>query len=92
MPSKNTSILTARIKDRELEILKETADLGGLTIPKLLGVIAEGFRSGELEIVGGVVKGVTPDEIDISELKRVAERHKMTPQRLLDGILEGINR
>jgi predicted DNA-binding ribbon-helix-helix protein len=84
--------LSARIKDESVIRLANTADNAGLSVAQLLNIVAESFYIGDIYVDGTTIRGVTPDEIDISELKRVAEKHKMTPQRLLDEILEGLNR
>ena len=88
MPSKNTSILSARIKDEDILLLTNIADSANLTVPKLIHAIVDGFRYGNIEMDGQEVKGVTPDEMDTSRLKKVAERHKMPPQRLLEELLD----
>lgn len=88
MPSKNTSILAARIKDEDIVRLTNAADSANLTVPRLLHIVAEGLYRGDIYIDGDEVKGVTPDEIDISRLKEVAKRYKKSPQEVLDTILE----
>lgn len=88
MPSKNTSILSARLKDETILTFTQVADNENMTVPRLLNAIADGLKSGAIEIEDGAAKGVTPDEIDISELKEVAKRFKKSPQEVLDAMLE----
>ena len=92
MPSKNTSILSARLKDEDILTFTNAAYNAGLTVPKLLHAVAVGLADGTIELDGESIKGVTPDELDITKLKKVAKRHKMTPQRLLDSLLEQAER
>lgn len=88
MPSKNTSILAARVKDVSVIRLTNAAEEAGISVPILLNIFAESLDTGEIYIDGSVIKGVTPDEIDTSRLKEVAKRYHKTPQEVLDTLLE----
>lgn len=90
MPSLGTSILSARIKDKDKDTFMDTAERNNIPVSKLLHIIAEGLRLGTIYVDGDEIKGVTPDEIDLTELKSVAERHRKTPQQVLDMMLEAV--
>ena len=88
MPSKNTSILAARVKDVSVIRLTNAAEDAGITVPRLLNLIAESLYIGDIYVDGDTIKGVTPDKIDISRLKEVAKKYNKTPQEVLDTMLE----
>lgn len=59
MPSKNTSILSARVKDETLLKLTQEADNRNISVAKLLDDIARDLGYEE--------KGVTPDKMGVFE-------------------------
>lgn len=88
MPSKNTSILSARVKDESVKRLENAASAAGFSVPNLLNMFADSLYRGDIYIDGNVIKGVTPNEIDLSRLEEVAKRYKKTPQAVLDMMLD----
>lgn len=62
MPSKNTSVISARVKDETAVKLGELAELRGITIAKLIDDMVADYEH------KGMEKGVTPDEKGVSAI------------------------
>lgn len=87
MPSKNTSVISARVKDETAIKLGEIAENRGMTIPKLIEEMVEKYEE---------EKGVTPmiyEELDTSFGQKVEKRlnklrEREYPERFLESIKE----
>ena len=91
MPSKNTSVLAARVKDKTKIILEESAAHGKMTVPRLLDTFADYIDTGTISVDGEDVLGFTfdfDDEIDTSELEKLAAREGYKPQDFLNYLIE----
>lgn len=88
MSSKGTKILSLRVRNETVERLEIAADRARMTVPHLVNAVADSFNSGMIDFDGQVVKGVTPNEIDLSGLFEVAKKYKKDPQQVLDTILD----
>ena len=89
MPSVGTSVLSARVKDRTLATLNEVASENGMTVPMLLNLFAEYLNMGEIRVVDRETMAFNggDDEYDLTELERVAERARKSPQSMLDYLI-----
>lgn len=87
MPSKNTRILSARVKDKTAVVLSEAAEKAGMTVPRLLDEIAEYIDIGTIEIMTGGAIAFDLDldeEVNLDGLRRLAENEQDTVQGMLD--------
>lgn len=71
MPSKNTSVISARVKDETALKLTQIAENRGITVSRLLDEIAEKIDEETL-----FEKGVTPDGYAVSEDSDELYRYK----------------
>lgn len=62
MASKTTTVLTIRVKNETAEILRETAEIRGISVTDLINQLAE-----EIEGCGIAEKGVTPINDGLSD-------------------------
>lgn len=91
MPSKNTKILTARVKDKTYLVLNESAEYAKMTVPKLLDEIAEYIDNGTISVEseGCISFNIEVDDgIDLEGLHRLAKDEGDTVQNLLDYMVD----
>lgn len=81
MPSKNTSVITARVKDETALKLAQIAENKGITVAKLIDEMVENLEKESLS-----EKGVTPDGYAVSEDFDELYRYKeLRLDRLIDS-------
>lgn len=82
MPSKNTSVISARVKDETSVKLGEIAEIRGITIARLIDELVAGYEKEQEE-----EKGVTPigyavsDEIDTPFGQKVDRKFEKLRER-----------
>ena len=94
MPSKNTSVLAARVKDKTVITLKDVSCDTGVTVPRIIDLFARYIEMGLIEIADEetMIFEAGDSDIDLSALERIAERKKKTPQQMLDFLVESYER
>lgn len=83
MPSKNTSVISARVKDETALKFTQIAENRGITVAKLLDEIAE-----NLEENSEPKKGVTPDGCAVCEYSDIVFRYQELELDALISIFE----
>lgn len=95
MPSKNTTVLTIRVKNETAEILRKTAEIQGISVTDLINKFAENISENE-----ETEKGVTPinraicddfefEDLGFGRLLR-ALRKRNYPDRVIQRMTEGM--
>ncbi len=79
-----TTVVGVRLNDYQREHLKNLA--GEKTEGELIKIMVDSLINGEFSINRDRV--VLPEECDIRGLKRIAERKRISVQKLIDAIVE----
>ena len=81
------SRLTIRLNDYQRDKLKKTADKEDLTESELVRILIDKLIEGKVQIRNSALL----EGIDISGLKKIAERKGISVQYLIDAIVEQLN-
>ena len=81
------SRLTIRLNDYQRERLKKTADKEDLTESELVRILIDKLIEGKVQIRNSTLL----EGVDISGLKKIAERKGISVQYLIDAIVEQLN-
>lgn len=94
MPSRNTSILSARVKDKTISVLSDAACGAEMTVPMLLNLLADYINVGAIKVLDRetLVLDGGDEDIDLSRLEKIAERDNSSPQEMLDYLVAAFER
>ena len=81
------SRLTVRLNDYQRDKLKKTADKEDLTESELVRILIDKLIEGKVQIRNSALL----EGVDISGLKKIAERKGISVQYLIDAIVEQLN-
>ena len=88
MPSRNSEVFSVRLNDGYRERFTEMLDASKSTAKDVMQSFISLLDEGELEIRNGRI--VVVNRLDISELEVVARRAKLSPQELLNKMLNSV--
>ena len=88
MPSRNTEIFSVRLNDGYRERFIEMLDASKSTAKDAMQSFISLLDSGDLEIRNGRI--VVASRLDTSELEAMAKKAKLTPQELLNKMVNSV--